>query len=86
MKRIACPYCGRANTMLRGISCRVTDVKREYDETYLVVICKIEVYCGQCGEKHTQVVKQYFTRDYDKIPTEHLIDIVLYSQSINFGA
>ena len=86
MKRIACPYCTGPITLLRGINCRVEKVEREYDETYMALICKIEMYCGRCGEKSSHVIKHYFTRDFDRIATEYLIDMALYSQDINFSA
>ena len=85
MKRTECTKCGHAITLLRGINCRVVYVEREYDETYMTMIVTISAYCAECGEKSTYELKHYFTRDFDKIPTDYLVDIVLYSNDVSFS-
>ena len=85
MKRMACVECGHAITLLRGINCRVINVQREYDEKYMAVICTLEAYCAHCGKKSAYSVKHYFSRVFDKIPTEYLIEIALYSQDISLS-
>lgn len=73
MRALKCEKCNTPIVVMPDINCRLMHVDRiEETNTYIKIICVIELYCPRCGNTNILNVSHVFSNDYAKLPDRHL--------------